>query len=341
MNRRVIISQLLLLVCFLMLLPISAYAQSAPSFLLTAANPVDGKVTITMNGNNMNDLYGYEASLAFDSGMLELVEAKSGLEGFSVSPVVKGNEIVLAHTKIGNVAGENGDLLIGTLTFKIRKYGASTVTWKAFKTIDSRLAAQTYAIDESVSVVAARKFVDLEGHWAREDIELLAAKGVIEGMDEDHFVPEAHVTRAQFTALLARALHIQTDAKQNPFTDVSPGSWYNEAVRSAFAAGVIQGVTETSFAPEQKIAREDMAVMMARASAYVAGAATGQSLEGDLPIFADMEEASEWARADIRAAVHLGIINGREENRFVPKDKATRAEAAVVIKRLLSSLSLL
>jgi len=81
--------------------------------------------------------------------------------------------------------------------------------------------------------------------------------------------------------------------------------------------------------------------MMTRASAYVAGAATGQSLEGDLPVFADMEEASEWARADIRAAVHSGIINGREENRFVPKDKATRAEAAVVIKRLLSSLSLL
>jgi hypothetical protein len=78
-----------------------------------------------------------------------------------------------------------------------------------------------------------------------------------------------------------------------------------------------------------------------RASNYASGTETGESHESGLPTFADSEAASEWAREDIQTAVRLGIINGREDNRFVPKDQTTRAEAAVVMKRLLSSLSLL
>ncbi|MBP1990855.1 S-layer homology domain-containing protein [Paenibacillus eucommiae] len=322
-----------------------AYAETASSFLLTANKPTDGKITITMSGTNVKDLYGYEARITFDPNQLELVEAKSSLDGFSVSPIIKNKEIILAHTKIGSITGESGSITIGTLTFKIKKHGTSTVKWESIKAVDHNLSDQTYSIGKSVSVTSVKKgFIDLEGHWAKEIIEQLASKGIIEGMDEDHFVPQAHVNRAQFAALISRALNLKINTKQIPFTDVVPGSWYAEEVNSAYAAGIIQGMTETSFDPEKDITREEMAVMIVRANTYASGATGSEKSEKhdvEAIKFADNDSISEWAREGIQIAVRLGIINGRTIDSFVPKTPATRAEAAAVIQRLLSAINLL
>ncbi|MBP1988824.1 S-layer homology domain-containing protein [Paenibacillus eucommiae] len=333
---------LIALLCLSLQPAATAYAETASSFLLTANKPTDGKITITMSGTNIKDLYGYEARVTFDPDQLELMEAKSSLDGFSVSPIIKNKEIILAHTKIGNVTGESGDITIGTLTFKIKKHGTSTVKWESIKAVDHNLSDQTYTIGKSVSVTLVKKgFLDLEGHWAKADIELLASKAIIEGMDEEHFVPQANVSRAQFAALISRALKLKINTKQSPFTDVAAGSWYEEEVNKAYAAGIIQGMTETSFAPEKDITREEMAVMIMRASSYASGAAGSEKHDTFAIQFADSEAISVWAREQVQAAVRAGIINGRAENKFVPQDQATRAEAATVIKRLLSALSLL
>ncbi|BBH19754.1 hypothetical protein Back11_10990 [Paenibacillus baekrokdamisoli] len=132
--------------------PVSANAVNAPSFLITAKSLADDKVTVNIIVKNMEDLFGYEARFTFDPDRLELVEAKSILDGFSISPKIRGNEIVIAHTKIGNVKGESGDFIISTLTFKSRKVGTSTVTLKSFKEVDHNLDYQTYSLDESVTV---------------------------------------------------------------------------------------------------------------------------------------------------------------------------------------------
>ncbi|MBP1989835.1 S-layer homology domain-containing protein [Paenibacillus eucommiae] len=320
----------------------AAKAEAAQSFLLTVEQPINDTMIVTMHGKNIKDLYGYEVRISFDPDQLELVEAKSSLDGFSVSPMIKNKEIVLAHTKVGNVTGASGDIRIGTLTFKSKKQGTSTVRWESIKTVDHNLSDQTYSVGNSVSLITTKKgFVDLEGHWAKADIELLASKGMIEGMDDDHFVPQAKVTRAQFAALISRALNLKTTTKQNPFTDVTSGSWYELEVNRAYTAGIIQGITESSFAPEKNITREEMAVMIVRASAHISADILGKDSKASISAFADSAAISEWAREDIYTSVRLGIINGRAENKFAPQDQATRAEAAVVIKRLLSTLSLL
>ncbi|WP_158560413.1 S-layer homology domain-containing protein [Paenibacillus contaminans] len=340
MNRKMIPCLLVCLLCFPWLLLATASAETASSFLLTAAKPVDGKTIVTMSGKNLEDLYGYEARFTFDPDHLELVEAKSNLNGFSVSPIIKKNEIIIAHTKIGNVTGESGDIIIGTLTFKTKNYGTSTVKWESMKVVDRNLSNQTFSLGESISV--SKGFLDLDGHWAKADIELLASKNIIKGIDEDLFAPEAKVTRAQFTALIARALDLKVTRNQNPFTDVTPGSWYENEVNSAYSAGIIQGKTETSFAPEENISREEMAVLMVRASDYASESASRDDIDtGSVMTFADSEAISEWAKAEVQIAVRLGIMNGRAEMRFVPLDQATRAEAATVMKRLLTSLRLL
>ncbi|MBP1990823.1 S-layer homology domain-containing protein [Paenibacillus eucommiae] len=344
MKHKMIAFILISLLCLPSLLLTTAYAETASSFLLTANKPVGGKIIVTMSGKNIKDLYGYEVRFTFDPDQLELVEAKSSLDGFSVSPIIKKNEIIIAHTKIGNVTGESGDIIIGTLTFKTKKSGTSSLKWESIKAVDHNLSHQTYSVGQSISVSVAsvkQGFIDLEGHWAKADIELLASKGIIEGMDEDHFVPEAHVTRAQFAAMISRALKLKVATKQSPFTDVASASWYKDVVNNAYSAGIIQGITGTSFVPERDITREEMAVMIVRATTYASGSSVGENSNVAVVTFADSEAISIWARDGIQTAVRLGIINGRTEDKFVPHGQATRAEAATVIKRLLSALSLL
>ncbi|MBP1996987.1 S-layer homology domain-containing protein [Paenibacillus eucommiae] len=329
----------------------STNAEISPSFEWTAGKPADGKVILTMRGKSIKDLYAFEARFTFDPGYLDLVEAKASMEGFSVSPIVNQNEITFAHTKIGNVNGESGDMIIGTLTFKLKKQGNSTVRWESLKALDHNLSNQTYTIGKSVTVDAKllprKVFLDLEGHWAKEDIELLASKGIIEGMDDEHFVPEARITRAQFAALIARALDLKAGGTaRSPFTDVAQGSWYEDAVNSAYSVAIIQGKTNISFAPAAPITREEMAVMLMRAKLHSSGATSASvsvSVEKQPTTivleFHDIGSISDWAMKDVELAVRLGIMNGRADTKFVPQGLATRAEAAVVLKRLLAGLT--
>ncbi|MBP1992260.1 S-layer homology domain-containing protein [Paenibacillus eucommiae] len=331
---------LIVLLCWPTLFLTMANAETAPIFQLEGNKPADGKITMTMSGKNIVDLYGYEARFSFDPDKLELLEAKSNLKGFSVSPIIKNNEIIVAHTKIGDVLGESGNLTIGTLTFKIKKGGESSVRWEAIKVVTHKLSSTTTTIGKSVVVSnpVSKTFVDLVGHWAKEDIEQLASMGIIEGMDDKHFVPEAKVTRAQFAAMITRALNLKAAVIESPFTDVLPNSWYVGVVSGAYSAGIIKGITDNSFAPEQPITREEMTVMLVRAGKYMSGETFKEIVSADSMVFVDVQHISEWAIKEVEIAVRVGIMNGRTGNKFVPQDRATRAEAAVVVKRLLSVL---
>ncbi|WP_158560724.1 S-layer homology domain-containing protein [Paenibacillus contaminans] len=331
---------LIVLVCLPGLFLADANAETAPAFAMDAGMPADGKITITLSGRSIVDMYGYEARFTYDSDKLEWVEFKSGRDGFSVSPIIKDNEIIIAHTKIGSVPGDSGDLTIGTLTFKRKKYGKADVKWESMKTVAGNLKSKTSAVGASVSI--GNTFVDLAGHWAKEDIELLASRGIIDGMDDTHFVPEGKVTRGQFAAMIARAFHLKETSAQSPFTDVQPDSWYAKVINEAHAAGIVQGITADRFAPEQDISREEMTVMLVRAGKFVSegkfkGTGTASNAAPQ-QIFADERSISEWAIEDVALAVRAGIINGRTEDTFVPQGQASRAEAGVVVKRLLFAL---
>ncbi|MBP1997089.1 S-layer homology domain-containing protein [Paenibacillus eucommiae] len=312
----------------------TAHAETVPIFRLDAGKPAGGKVIMTLSVENVNNVYGYEARLSFDPDKLELLGAKSNLDGFSVSPIIKKNEIIIAHTKIGSVPGDSGNITIGTLTFKLKKHGQATVKWESMKVVTDKLLSTTITVGKSVST--SKSFIDLTGHWAKADIELLASEGIIEGMDDDHFVPDMMVTRAQFAAMLVRALNLKASEVQSPFTDVPSASWYAGVVSSAYSSGIIKGVTDSRFAPEQDITREEMTVMLIRAGRYMSEGTFNDKGSVDSIPFVDASSISEWAIRDVEIAVREGIINGRTANTFGPQSLATRAEAAVVMKRLLS-----
>lgn len=190
--------------------------------------------------------------------------------------------------------------------------------------------ASLYGIVEA----APKSFVDVTTHWAKSEIELLAARQLIKGMSADQFSPSSTVTRAEFAALLARALGLELKDTATLFTDVPSDKWYASAVHAVVSAGIVKGRSKDHFAPNATITREEMAVMLAGALKF-----TGKA-EGKLAslTFTDKERISSWAQDAVVQATGAGILQGNKEGAFAPKSNATRAEAAVVLKRWLEAV---
>ncbi|MNO62092.1 Endo-1,4-beta-xylanase A precursor [compost metagenome] len=170
------------------------------------------------------------------------------------------------------------------------------------------------------------------GHWAAAVVQELTAKHLIQGVRLRNFEPNRSVTRAEFTAMLVRLLGLEGKSS-TAFADVSADEWYAEEVSQAVEAGIVHGVSETLFAPEALISRQEMAVMVMRAYEYV----SGKKLEPKPVIqFGDLRTAASWARESIIAAQALGLIQGRSDRQFVPGGSATRAESAMVLHNLLA-----
>ncbi|WHY22128.1 discoidin domain-containing protein [Paenibacillus sp. G2S3] len=181
-----------------------------------------------------------------------------------------------------------------------------------------------------------KTFDDMIGHWAQKDVETLASKLIINGMTDRTFAPASQVTRAQFTALLVRALGLSTESLLNVFADVSATAWYAQDVNTAAKLGLVQGVGEKRFSPDTIITREQMIVMIMKAVHLVQGE---QSTEAQVRApFADQNLISDYASQAVTEAASKGLIEGKTEITFAPQDAATRAEAAVIIKHVLQYL---
>ncbi|OKP73737.1 pullulanase [Paenibacillus sp. P3E] len=178
-----------------------------------------------------------------------------------------------------------------------------------------------------------KSFLDVPaGHWAETAIKSLSAKQVISGVTAAEFKPETSVTRAEFTALLVRALGLRADG-QAAFTDVKADAWYASYVSAAVRQGIVTGRSKDLFAPGAAISREEMAVMIIRALEVKQGKKM-EAVNGS-PAFADASSINSWAAAYVHAAAEQGLLQGRADNRFAPKASMTRAEAAQVVYRLL------
>ncbi|NOU92200.1 exopolygalacturonate lyase [Paenibacillus sp. LMG 31456] len=183
------------------------------------------------------------------------------------------------------------------------------------------------------TVVQANKtFADLNEHWAKADVELLASKLLVNGSTDTSFAPQNQITRAEFASLLVRATGL-TEEVTTKFSDVSASDWYAGAVGAAAKAGLVDGFENGTFQPGATITREQIAVMIARAIELA-----GKKSDTDakkLAAFDDSSKISDWAKNAVAGAVNAGIVNGVTDKTYAPKDQATRAEAAVMLKRLL------
>lgn len=440
----------------------AAYSLSIPA----SGARVGQEVTVTLKGENLADLYGYEAVMEYDTGKLSFQTAKSSIQGsgFSITPSVNGNQITFAFTKVGKEAGVSGNAELGTFTFQARAVGSADIKlikllavspdnlgtrWTEVRTVTAQIFASDSDSSESTSpgvgapanppasgtpvekvsgetaelvassaqrlgakllaapvktdavaknggylqvsievpagidmkkatgvlfnpatgeltfvptvfgqaggvtvatikhsgngiytiIEYSKTFADMNGHWAKAEVELLASKLLVNGRADEQFAPQGDITRAEFAALLVRGLGLSPAPSAAAFQDVASSDWHAGYVGAAAKAGLVEGIGAGIFAPNSNITREQMAVMISRAM-QAAGKPQAAKVK-NLEAFTDEGLMSSWAKEGISRSVEARLLNGKDAQLFIPSSNATRAEAAVVLKRLLQYAELM
>lgn len=195
----------------------------------------------------------------------------------------------------------------------------------------------------SVYAVAANPigFADMQKHWSLPFVRLAAAKGLVEGIGGGKYDPDKAVTRAEFTAMLVRALGRGTSASGSalPYDDVLTDAWYVDEIAKAKALGLLGFADGTRFKPEQPLNRDEMASMLAAAIKLekLPMPEKMASLDG----YKDSGSIKPAYLDDLRLMATLQIMTGTSASTFDPAGKTTRAQAAAVFIRTLQTIGLM
>ena len=203
------------------------------------------------------------------------------------------------------------------------------------------LAGKDPAVTAQPITSPGKTFPDIAFSGQITAIEALAARGILDGKSDGNFDPEGSMTRAEFAAVVVRALGL-TPADTGAFADVAPTAWYAPYVGAASAYSLINGVGEGRFNPDGTITRQEAAVLVSRA-AELCGLDTEldtAAVRNMLAQFPDYMTSAEWARAQLAFCYQEGILSQSELN-IRPQDAVTRAEVAQMLFNLLSSANLL
>lgn len=173
-----------------------------------------------------------------------------------------------------------------------------------------------------------------ETGWYRSAVEDVYERGLMTGVSSTSFAPEQTVSRAAAVQVLYRlangAALNETEAEEAEFADVEEGSWYSTAVAWACRNGLTTGVTDTIYAPDADMTREQLAVMLYR---YADALHMTETREQEtLESYSDGGDVSSWAEEAMTWAVSAGLLKGTD-GMLRPSDGCTRAELAVLILR--------
>ncbi|MFD0589727.1 S-layer homology domain-containing protein, partial [Paenibacillus sp. GCM10027627] len=179
-------------------------------------------------------------------------------------------------------------------------------------------------------------FNDVSTHWAKSSINDLASRLVINGADEQRFLPDNEITRAEFIAIMIRALGLSSASKTFYFKDIAEKAWYHQAVQIGYSYGLVDGYSDGSFKPNEKIKRQEAMVILSRAMKLVnlnkeIDDTKQQKLVSN---FADSEQLASWARQAAALTIEIGVISGYK-GELNPLQNITRAETAAIIQRFL------
>lgn len=178
-------------------------------------------------------------------------------------------------------------------------------------------------------------FKDMKTHWAREEVEFLGELGIITGDDDGNFRPDDKITRAEFATLTARTIGLTEIPYENSYYDVLSDDWYSGWVQTCRTNNLMNGY-DGLFSPQRDITREEIAKTVVSAYNLKSGA---QLVGGKSLYFNDIDQISSWAYDYIAEAADMGFVNGVTDELFMPKREATRAEAAVMLKRVYDELN--
>ena len=194
--------------------------------------------------------------------------------------------------------------------------------------------ASQYAIviDDHSHATIDLPFSDVSaGDWFYDPVCYVYAGGLMTGVSDSEFAPEATTTRAMIVSMLARMENV-TSAADAGFTDVTASDWYATAVNWAAANGIVSGISDDTFAPNDPITREQLAAMLMN---YAQWKGQDTSARADLSGYSDAP--STWASEAVQWAVAEGLLAGVTDDELQPQGQATRAQVAAIMQRFLEA----
>lgn len=205
-----------------------------------------------------------------------------------------------------------------------------------FNPADGTIVFQAKHFSRYAGFVYHKTFADvIDGFWAQDDIEVLAAKHIIKGVDDLHYAPQRSVSRAEFARMASVLLGLpEASPGAGRFKDVAANSAYAGVVAAVAEAGIMQG-DGTFFRPNDKITRQEIAAAAMNVYASLGLSVSGATDPGTAAAFADRSLIAPWAQEAVNNARMTSLMVGRPGNLFAPLDNLTRAEAAAMIRRLL------
>ena len=170
--------------------------------------------------------------------------------------------------------------------------------------------------------------------WFYDDVAFVYENGLFSGTDSRSFSPNASMTRAMLVTVLYRLEGEPTVTGRSSFTDVRSGAYYEKAVIWAAANGIVTGTDSTSFSPDAKVTREQLAAILYRYAQY---RKLDTDVSAKLNSFTDADSVSAYASEALGWAVSEGLINGAS-GKLMPKGDATRAQVAAILHRFVKNV---
>ncbi|HMM06142.1 MAG TPA: S-layer homology domain-containing protein [Clostridiales bacterium] len=218
----------------------------------------------------------------------------------------------------------------GNVTISFNEEGAYTVVAYLPEESADKAFMAVVSVNAYIAKDAAKMTDLVPGAWYTESVSAMLSQGLMKGVSETRFEPNATLTRGMFVTMLYRYAGSPNSVEAS-FTDVKATAYYAAAVSWAYENEITNGVTATKFAPNDNITREQMATMILRFASVV-----GLDLpSGDgSALFDDDSTISPYAKDAVYSLAKAGVIKGMGHNKFAPKETATRAQAAEIIYRL-------
>ncbi|MFC5467399.1 pullulanase [Cohnella suwonensis] len=281
------------------------------------ADPIDGKKLIA-------DEEAKGANVRQASPVYEFTLSVVTKDGKSISVTSFKNPLTITLPLTGNPNKELVGIYYIADNGKL-EYVGGTVN-------GDRVSAEVSHFSKYAVLEYEKTFSDVRsGHWAEAVIKALTAKHILNGVNESSFMPQQRINRAEFAAMLVRALGVAADGKTK-FDDVDAGKWYAAYVATAAELGIVNGRNGNRFGPNDTMTRQEMAAMIVRALEVKNGKA---SATGAPAPFEDRGRIGAWALPYVDVAYELGLLKGQGAGMFAPQGVLTRAEAAMAIYSLI------